>query len=116
MKEESVFWVGTQPLLDDRSPGLAHDEQFVAAMTRACAAAGCKVHRFVAALGPYGTWLVEIERDGEDQRVLWNGKEQRLVLQVKLEQGGWEDPRSLEIPDQDTEGFVAGITELLADP
>jgi len=114
MKEENVFWVGTQPLPDKKAPVLADDESFVAAISGTCEAAGCRVGRFVSALGPYGTWVIEIERAGEDQRIVWNGKEERLVLQVKLRQGGWEDLPSIAVAAQDTDGFVAAVTEILS--
>ena len=114
MKEENVYWVGTQPLAEKQAPHLADDPAFVAAISAACEAAACPVKRFISALGPYGTWLVEIQRDGQIQRVLWNGKETRLVLQVPLVGGGWEDPRSIELAKQDTDGFVAGVAEILA--
>jgi len=114
MKEENVFWVGTQPLSEKRAPGLADDENFVAAISSACEGAGCQVGRFISALGPYGTWVVEIERDGEDQRIVWNGKEERLVLQVKLSRGGWEDPLTIEVASKDMDGFVAGVKEILS--
>jgi len=115
MKEENVFWVGTQPLLEKKGPVLADDESFVAAISATCEAAGCRVGRFVSALGPYGTWVIEIQRDGKDQRIVWNGKEERLVLQVELSQGGWEDPLAIEIDNKDADGFVAGVTRLLND-
>ena len=86
----------------------------VAAISSACEGAGCQVGRFISALGPYGTWVIEIERAGEDQRIVWNGKEERLVLQVKLRQGGWEDLPSIAVAAQDTDGFVAAVTEILS--
>ena len=64
-------------------------------------------------MGPYGTWLVEICRESQTQRVLWNGKEEQLVLQVPLMNGGWEDPLIISVDSQDTEGFVAGVQRLL---
>ena len=114
MKEENVFWVGTQPLLGKKAKGLADDESFVAAIRATCEAAGCQVHRFVSALGPYGTWVVEIERDGRQQRIVWNGKDERLVLQLQLSQGGWEDPFAIEVTKQEAGGFVDGVKEILA--
>jgi len=115
LKEENVFWVGTQPLTEKKQPALADDEEFVAAIAGACAAAGCRAGRFVSALGPYGTWVVEVERDGVQraQRIVWNGKEARLILQSELPQGGWEDSRVIEVAAPDTAGFVAGVAALL---
>ncbi len=112
-KESEVYWVGSGP--GKKKAALADDENFVAAIRAACETAGCRFQRFISALGPYGTWVAEIERNGEDQRVVWNGKEARLVLQVKLPEGGWEDPKSLEVPEQNTDGFVARVKTLLAD-
>ncbi|MGI9342281.1 MAG: hypothetical protein ACR2QV_05490 [Gammaproteobacteria bacterium] len=115
MKEDNVFWVGTQPLAEKNQPALADNEEFVAAISGACAAAGCRAGQFVSALGPYGTWVVEVERDRAQraQRIVWNGKEARLILQSELPEGGWEDPRIIEVTAPDTAGFVAGVTELL---
>jgi len=114
MKEESVFWVGTQPLPDKRTPSLADDESFVAAITSTCESAGCRVVQFVSALGPFGTWLVEIERHGENQRILWNGKKERLILQVSLSQGGWADPIEIAIETKDLDGFLNGVNAILS--
>jgi len=114
MKEEDVYWVGTQPILERKAAALADDPAFVAAISAACEAAGCPVNRFISAMGPYGTWLVEIQRAGQVQRILWNGKEACLVLQVPLIEGGWEDPLSIEVATQDTAGFLAGVNEIFA--
>ena len=115
VKEDEIMWIGRRAGSGTVEPKLADDENFVAAIREACETAGCRFQRFISAMGPYGTWVAEIERDGEDQRVLWNGKGARLVLQVKLPEGGWEDPISLDVPDQDTDGFVARVKALLAD-
>jgi hypothetical protein len=114
MKEESIFWVGTQPLPEKKTPSLADDERFVAAITSVCESAGWQVGQFVSALGPFGTWLVEIERHGENQRILWNGKEERLIRQVKLSQGGWEDPDAIAVGTKDLDGFVDGVNAILS--
>ena len=118
MDEHEVYWVGQQPLaLNDaekKQPMLGDDPAFVQAITAACAAAGYPLERFISALGPYGTWLAEIKRESQTQRVLWNGKDQQLVLQVPLQNGGWEDPLIMEVAVQDQDGFVAGVTELLS--
>jgi len=113
MKEENVYWVGTQPISEKKAPSLGDDPAFVEAISAACEAAGCPVSRFISAMGPYGTWLVEIQRAGQGQRILWNGKDAALVLQVPLVEGGWEDPVSIEVATPDAAGFVAGINEIL---
>jgi hypothetical protein len=114
MKEETVYWVGTQPLPDNKTASIADDESFVAAIRCACESAGCQVRQFVSALGPFGTWLVEIEHHGEEKRILWNGKEERLILQVKLSQGGWEDPMAIAVATKTLDGFVDGVNAILS--
>jgi len=114
MKEESIFWVGTQPLAKKKTPSLADDESFVAAISSACESAGCQVGQFISALGPFGTWLIEIERHGEEQRILWNGKEERLILQIKLSQGGWEDSIAINVETKNLDGFVHSVNSILS--
>jgi hypothetical protein len=115
-EENTVFWLGGQPRGGAKpTERLADSEAFVAAIRTACGEAGCDFQRVISALGPYGTWLVEIQRDGKAQRVLWNGKEERLVLQVQLSRGGWEDPLSIKVADHDIDGFAAGVRAILAE-
>lgn len=116
-KEDDVFWLGGAPGIR-KKPGepsghLADRAEFSAAITRCCESAGCTVKQFVSAMGPYGTWLVAFEREGHAQRILWNGREERLVLQVELPNGGWEDPISIEVAQPDQAGFIAGVEQVL---
>ena len=113
MKEDSIFWLGGQPGSQQKPDRLADDENFVAAIRAACEAAGCEYQRFISAQGPYGTWLVEIRRGGKAQRVLWNGKDACMVLQIELSQGGWEDAIVIEVAELDLDGFVAGVDQIL---
>jgi len=115
-EENTVFWLGGQPRgAAGPVERLADSEEFVAAIRNVCEEAGCEFQRIISALGPYGTWLVEIQRDGKAQRVLWNGREERLVLQVQLSRGGWEDPLSITVADQDIDGFAAAVRAILAE-
>ena len=114
MKEDDIFWLGRRSTPKDTGDRLADDEAFVAAVRAACEAAGCEYQRFISALGPYGTWLVEIRRDGKAQRVLWNGKDARMVLQIELTQGGWEDAVAIDVAEQNLDGFVAGVNQILS--
>jgi hypothetical protein len=113
LKEEGIFWRGGAPGAKDKKGRLADDAEFVAAIRGACESAGCRFQRFVSAQGPYGTWLAEIERDGQAQRVLWNGKDECMVLQIERKQGGWDDTITIEVGTHDQPGFVAGVTEIL---
>lgn len=114
MAESEVFWLGGRPGQTERKPQLADDDAFVAEIRTACEAMGFEVDGFVSAEGPYGTWLVELRRDGNRQRVLWNGKDEIMVLQVERPAGGWDDARELAVPERDTPGFATGVRAILA--
>ena len=83
------------------------------AMQAECEGHGCTIQRFVSAKGVYGTWLLEFERDGANQRIVWNGKEEKLVLQVVSARGGWDEPKATTVGSIDVPGFSAGIRELI---
>ena len=113
MKENEVFWLGSRSRSGDERSNFADEEEFVAAIQAACEAHGCEVQRFVSAKGAYGTWLLEFGRDGINQRIVWNGKEEKLVLQVALTRGGWEEPKATTVASVDVQGFSEGIRVLI---
>ena len=113
MKESEVFWLGTRSRSGDEFRNFADDQEFVIAMRTECKAHGCEIQRFVSAKGRYGTWLLEFGRDGKNQRVVWNGKEEKLLLQIALASGGWEEPRSTTVASVDVQGFAEGIRMLI---
>ena len=116
--EEDVFWLGGAPSTRKR-PGepsghLADVADFQTAVQARCQSAGGVVKQFVSARGPYGTWIVEFSRADRAERIVWNGREERLILQIELLNGGWEDPVSIAIASRDEAGFLAGVEQLLA--
>ena len=113
MTESNVFWFGKRTGAGDIRKNLADDPEFASAMRDVCANFGCEVRRFVSAQGIYGTWIVEFERDGVNQRIVWNGKDERLVLQVERAAGGWDEPADTAVESADVTGFVAGIEGLM---
>jgi hypothetical protein len=113
MKENAVFWLGRRSKSGDERKRFADEPDFVTSMQKSCEAHGCRIQRFVSAKGPYGTWLLEFERDGKSQRVVWNGREEKLVLQVALNTGGWEEPAATKIVSIDVQGFIDGIRLLI---
>ena len=84
------------------------------AVFAACRSQGIVPEEFVAALGGYGSWLVHFARAGRRERIVWNGREGKLVLQAALRSGGWEDLRDCPVPAADESGFVAAIATLMA--
>jgi len=113
MKENEVFWLGTRSKAGEQRRNFADEQDFVAAIQTACEGYGCDIQRFVSAKGVYGTWLLEFSRDGKNQRIVWNGKEQKLVLQVALGSGGWQEPQSTPVTSIDVQGFGEGIRMLI---
>ena len=115
MAESEVFWLGGKPGPKQRDQQLADSDTFVAAIRETCESLGCDYGRLISAQGDYGTWLVEFSREGKKQRILWNGKDEILVLQQERPNGGWDEPRRCSVTDQGRAGFVAGVTKILAD-
>lgn len=113
MKEDEVFWLGTRSRSGDQRSNFADEPDFVAAMQNACEAHGGRIQRFVSARGVYGTWLLEFRRDGKNQRIVWNGKEEKLALQVESTTGSWEEPKATNVRSVDIQGFDEGIGILI---
>ncbi len=113
-EEHGIFWLGKQSKTGVAEQYLADNDKFVAGIREACEACGCQVQGFVSAQGVYGTWLVEFSRNDVEERVLWNGKDKQLVLQVRMKQGLWEEPATTAVSSQDLNGFTAGIQSLLS--
>ena len=81
MAEHEVMWIGRRPAAMAPAEHPATTEEFADAVTSACAGCGCDVQDYVAAAGAYGSWLVRFERGGQRQRLVWNGKDGKLVLE-----------------------------------
>jgi hypothetical protein len=113
VKEESVFWLGGKPGTRKTAAAPPEAEKLEPAIIAACHARGLEPEDFVAALGGYGSWLVHFTRDGNRERIVWNGRERKLVLQSAIRSGGWHDVRDCPVPDASEDGFVAAIGTLM---
>lgn len=91
----------------------AGTEAFAEAVTSACASCGCEVDDYIAAAGSYGSWLVRFGRDGRRQRLVWNGKDGRLVLEEATTGPDWKELGSGPVSERDQAHFVAAIRDLL---
>jgi hypothetical protein len=111
--EHEVMWIGRRPaaLAPVEHPATA--ETFAEAVTGICASCGCDVADYVAAAGAYGSWLVRFERDGHRQRLVWNGKDGRLVLEQATTGVDWNELGSNPVNDRDQDHFVAAVRTLL---
>ncbi len=93
MAEHEVMWIGRRPAAMTPVEHAASTEAFAEAVTGACAGCGCEVEDYIAAAGAYGSWLVRFGRDGRRQRLVWNGKDGRLVLEESDDGPGLERTR-----------------------
>ena len=114
MAEHEVMWIGRRPAALAVGDNPAETEAFATAITDACAACGVEVDDYVAAAGPYGSWLVHFRRGDRRQRLVWNGKAGRLVLEQATAGIDWDELGAAEPASRDVPGFVATLTHLLA--
>ena len=115
MKEEPVFWLGGKPGTQKAAAAPPEAGRLEPAVCDACRGHGLEPEEFIAALGGYGSWLVHFSRGNRRQRIVWNGRERKLVLQGAIRSGGWEDLRDCPVISADQAGYVAGIATLLQD-
>lgn len=116
MAEHEVMWIGRRPPGLPEAENPAATEAFASAITDACAACGVEVDDYIAAAGPYGSWLVRFSRGGRRQRLVWNGKAGRLVLEQATAGIDWDELGAATPASRDAAGCVAALTDLLRTP
>ena len=116
MAEHEVMWIGRRPAAMAPTEHPASAEAFADAVTSTCASCGCDVEDYVAAAGLYGSWLVRFERNGHRQRLVWNGKDGRLVLEQATTGVAWNEMGSTPVSARDLDHFVAAVRALLEAP
>lgn len=113
MAEHEVMWIGRRPAALAPVTNAAATEDFAAAITDACAACGGTVADYVAAAGVYGSWLVRFDREGRQQRLVWNGKDGQLVLEQAGPGNAWTMLASRPVSARELPHFVAAVREIL---
>ena len=111
MSEQTLVWVRRTPS-KPAEPEI-DEQQLSAGLAAACAGCGYQLNEFIAARGAFGSWLAQLGKDGHPQRVIWNGKDGRLVLEGAGTHAGWEEIASAVPERRDIEGLVAGVQSLL---
>jgi hypothetical protein len=115
VSEKAVFWLGGQPgQAGAPKKGLEQDQDFAAALRKACESNGFKVRDYVPAQGAFGSWLVHLSKDGRKQRLVWNGKENQLLFEQVLEPRGWKELCTSEVSEHNVDGFIAAVHSVLA--
>jgi len=108
------MWIGRRPAALAPVEHASATEGFADAVTGACAGCGCDVEDYIAAAGAYGSWLIRFDRDGQRQRLIWNGKDGRLVLEQATTGPEWQElARSPVSGTPSADSFVATIRGLL---
>lgn len=113
MAEHEVMWIGRRPAAMAPEELPTATEAFAEAVTAACDDCGCIVQDYVAAAGIHGSWLVRFERQGARQRLVWNGRDGRLLLEQATPGIDWTELAASTVPERDLEHFVAAIRTLL---
>jgi hypothetical protein len=91
MSEREIFWLGGARRSRPGDEESGAEQAFAARVTKTCEQAALSVHRFVAAQGPFGSWLVEFDGAGGLERVIWNGRVGCLSRESATERGGWRE-------------------------
>ncbi len=117
MSEKAVFWLGGKPGqagAPKKEIKQEQEQEFAAAIRQTCETNGFKFREYVAAQGAFGSWLVQLSKDGGRQRLVWNGKDGELLFEQVLETGDWEQLCAGEVAAHDLNGFVAVVQSMLA--
>ncbi|MEO7387036.1 MAG: hypothetical protein ABIX37_08890 [Gammaproteobacteria bacterium] len=113
MAEHEVMWIGRRPAAMAPVEHASASEDFAEAVTAACQRCGCDVEDYVAAAGVYGSWLVRFGLGGQRQRLVWNGKDGRLVLEQATTGPDWTELGNQAVTVRDQNHFVTAVLNLL---
>ena len=115
MSEQPVFWLGGKPGKSKANERpVPEAERYEAAIREACEDCGFKVDEYVAAQGGFGGWLVHLNISDSNYRLFWSGKQQQLTLDQAGSNGGWQQLKTADTPDEGVAGFVKALRALLA--
>jgi len=113
VNEQNLVWV-KRPASKTKAQENAIDEAELADRLRAgCTGCGYQFKQFIAAKGAFGSWLVQLEKDGLAHRIIWNGQDGKLLLEAAGRHAGWTELASCPASGRDIDGFVASVETLL---
>jgi len=112
MEEKGVFWKPSRKTGAVETKAVNAGE-LQAAVRQLCESAGFDCNDFLAAAGTYGSWLVRLARAGDDHRIVWNGKERRMVLEASRGQAGWDELGACAADGADIASLLDGVKTLL---
>jgi len=107
------MWIGKQPGRKKKlAPNPDQDEALAGEMSKICDAAGFAVNGFLVSHGNFGSWLVRLSEGGKNHQLMWDGKQSKLVHNVELAGGGWEELAAVAVDKADKDSLIAGAGEL----
>lgn len=116
MSEHEIMWIGRQPKVEGTGSAEVETPDYAEAVVAACELAAREVERYVAAKGPFGSWLVELKDDGTSQRLLWNGQASELSLQQRQPSGLWDTARLITPAAGDLATLLDAVQQILTEP
>ena len=113
MSEQPVVWIGKKPKSMETRKTPVEPAELEALLSAAAGSCGFSYRNHVFAEGEYGSWLVHLDKEECRHRVVWNGKEETMVLEQATGPSGWKELASADCKDADTEKLVAELQTLL---
>jgi hypothetical protein len=113
MSEHEIMWIGRRSPGAPEGPQETEAPEYGEAVVAACAAVGCEASRYVAARGPFGSWLVELKLGGRPARLIWNGKSGELSLETQRPPSAWDSLAATSIDDPALDSLLAAARRLL---
>jgi len=107
------MWIGRRSPGEPQAPQETEAPGYAEAVVAACEAAGCEASRYVAARGPYGSWLVELQIGGQPARLIWNGKSGEMSLEASRPPGTWDAWASIPVEDAALDSLLTAAGNLL---
>lgn len=113
MSEREIFWLGGTPRPEPGDEDSGTEGTFAADVTKTCERAALSVRRFVAAKGPFGSWLVEFDGAAGPERIIWNGRAGCLSREYAIEPGGWREIDKQHPDGNDSEHQLLALHSML---
>lgn len=113
MSEHEIMWIGRRSSGAPEGPQETEAPDYAEAVVAACAAAGCEASRYVAARGPFGSWLVELKLGQRPARLIWNGKSGELSLEIQRPPSAWDPLAATSVEDPSRDSLLSAAREFL---
>ena len=107
------MWIGRRSPGEPQGPQETEAPEYAEAVVAACMEAGCEASRYVAARGPFGSWMVELQLGERPARLIWNGKTAELSLEARRATSAWDPLAAVPVEDSALESLLSAARDLL---